>query len=167
MGREKKCFCGQKYWSAGWRTASLVKVYLRAICSLPLPPRDLHPFPRWGAAPLALRSSPCAGSPCPPSPNCSSLHTAPLQTSLYGHLSLPLRGHLPSIWFLPVWLIFLFPVHSRSPSRLFPLSLSILIVLQVSVPRPFCVPEYAQQGWDNSVRVNTPVRIHMGLVRSS
>lgn len=122
--------------------------------------------PHWSAAPLGLPSSPCAGSSCPPSPN-FSLHTAPLQTSLHGYLSLPLHGHLPNIWFLPVWLIFLFPVHSLSPSRLFPLSFSILIVLQVPVPRPFCVPKYARQGWDNSIWVNTPVRIHMGLVRSS
>lgn len=132
---------------------------------------ELAPLLCWEAAPLEIsffHTLPClVGSPCSPSSKCFSLHTASLQTSLHGHLLLPLHGHLPNIWCFLLWLIPLLPVHSCSLSRLFPLSLSVLIVLWVPVPRPFYVPKYARAGWDNSVWVNTPVRIHVGLVHSS
>lgn len=102
---------------------------LKAICSLPLHTPDLGYC--WAVA-LLEHSMLAAFAPHPP---CTLL-----LPRLRGHPSPLLCRRLPGSTALPIGLIFLFPVHSPSPSRLFPPSCSSLIVLRVPVPRPPASP---------------------------
>lgn len=118
MGREKIVPASQKYCLAGWRTAALVKVNLKAISSLPLHTPDLGYC--WVIAPLK-HSMLAAFAPHPPS--------TLVLPELCGHPLPQLCRHLPSSTALPIRLIFLFPMHSPSPNRLLPPSCCSLIVL--------------------------------------
>lgn len=153
MGREKIVPASQKYCLAGWRTAALVKVNLKAICSLRLHTPDLGYC--WAIAPLK-HSMLTAFAPHPPS--------TLVLPELRGHPLPLLCRHLPSSTTLSIGLIFLFPVHSHSPVGYF---------LRVAVPSLFSEflspgllhPQLSapstQWGWDHCLQKHT-VRVRVG-----